>query len=53
MLVAGTLVYNEIVIIPWMGFNKNTRSARAKREKEERMLCSDRDSGNIDDNVTY
>jgi len=21
LLVAGTLVYNEIVIIPWMGFN--------------------------------
>jgi hypothetical protein len=50
-LVAGTLVYNEIVIIPWMGFDKNTKIARAKREKEEKMGGSSRHTS--DDNNTY
>ena len=52
-LVAGTLVYNEIVIIPWMGFDKNTKAARAKREKEEKMGGSGSHRNSIDDNNTY
>jgi drug/metabolite transporter (DMT)-like permease len=32
LLVLGTLVYNEILIIPFLGFNANTRIAIAKRE---------------------
>ena len=32
MLVFGTLMYNEIVVIPWFGFNENTKVAIALRE---------------------
>lgn len=28
LVVGGTLVYNEIIIIPFMGFDKNTQKAR-------------------------
>jgi hypothetical protein len=27
MIVIGTLVYNEILVIPWMGFNQYTQKA--------------------------
>jgi drug/metabolite transporter (DMT)-like permease len=30
-LVIGTLVFNEIVIVPWFGFNEYTKEALAKR----------------------
>jgi hypothetical protein len=33
-LVAGTLVYNEIVIIPYWGFDKYTRLALAGRANQ-------------------
>jgi|LauGreDrversion4_2_1035121.scaffolds.fasta_scaffold305147_1 hypothetical protein len=39
VLACGVLVYNEIVVIPFWGFNKNTKIAieeRAKYQKEER-----------------
>lgn len=50
LLVCGTLVYNEIVVIPYFGFNQNTKAARARREKEEGML----DGNNAEaDNPTY
>jgi hypothetical protein len=32
ILVFGTLVYNEILIIRFWGFDYNTKSERAKRE---------------------
>lgn len=32
ILVCGTLIYNEIVIVPWWGFDYNTKAQRAKRE---------------------
>jgi hypothetical protein len=32
MLVFGTLLYNEIVVIPWLGLNENTKVAIALRE---------------------
>jgi drug/metabolite transporter (DMT)-like permease len=35
-LVFGTLVYNEIVVLPFWGFDYNTRDNRAKREAAER-----------------
>lgn len=35
ILVAGTLVYNEIVVIPWYGFDTNTRAAILARKKKE------------------
>jgi hypothetical protein len=31
LLVIGTLVFNEIVIVPYFGFDKNTKPAIAKR----------------------
>ena len=35
-MVCGTLVYNEIVTIPWLGLDYYTRDNIAKREKEEK-----------------
>jgi len=35
LLVAGTLVYNEIVIIPWFGFDQNTKAAIEKRKHQK------------------
>ena len=32
MLIFGTLLYNEILVLPVMGFDKNTKDAIAKRE---------------------
>ena len=32
LLVCGTLVYNEIVQIPFFGFNQNTKAAIAQRK---------------------
>ena len=34
LLVIGTLVYNEIVIVPWFGFDKNTKKAREHKDKQ-------------------
>jgi hypothetical protein len=38
LLVLGTLVYNEILVIPFFGFDYNTKAKRAKREKEANGL---------------
>jgi len=35
LLVAGTLVYNEIVVVPISFMNRNTKENMAKREAEE------------------
>jgi hypothetical protein len=35
LLVIGTLVYNEILILPFWGFDKNTKIAHAKKNKTE------------------
>ena len=32
MLVFGTLLYNEIIVLPFLGFDQNTKEAIAKRE---------------------
>lgn len=37
-LVLGTLVYNEILVIPFLGFNTNTREAIAKRDAAKKGL---------------
>ena len=37
-MVCGTLVYNEIVTIPWLGLDYYTRDNIAKREKEKEEL---------------
>ena len=33
VLVFGVMVYNEIIVIPWWGFNRYTRIAIEEREK--------------------
>lgn len=33
-MVFGTLVYNEIIVLPFLGFNQYTRQALAEREKQ-------------------
>ena len=38
LLVFGTLVYNEIVTIPWFGLDYYTRDNIAKREKEKKEM---------------
>lgn len=35
LLACGTLLYNEIVVIPYWGFNENTKEAIAKRKGQE------------------
>jgi hypothetical protein len=37
VLACGVLVYNEIVVIPFCGFNKNTKIAIEERSKFERV----------------
>ena len=32
VLVTGTLVYNEIIVLPFWGLDQNTKAARAARE---------------------
>ena len=34
LLVFGTLVYNEIIVIHWLGFDENTKAAIARKKKE-------------------
>jgi hypothetical protein len=51
LLVFGTLVYNEIVILPFWGFDKNTKSERDKRAKHDSALL-DRKGGD-DDGANY
>ena len=43
-LVLGTLVYNEILVIPWFGFNQYTRSALAQKQNEEKGLLDNSDT---------
>lgn len=33
-LVAGTLIYNEIVVVPFLGFDQNTAAAIAARQRK-------------------
>jgi len=41
-LVFGTLVFNEILVLPFLGFDQNTKSAlaRKKRGEEKGLLDS-------------
>jgi hypothetical protein len=38
ILVTGTLVYNEIIVLPFWGLDKETKTARAAREAEQEGL---------------
>lgn len=45
LLVFGTLVYNEIIILRFGGFDHNTKSAREQRSKRSELLDSSRSTG--------
>ena len=45
-MVFGTLVYNEILILPFWGFDKNTKRALKQREDEHRGLLDDTSNDN-------
>lgn len=34
LVLTGTLIYNEILIVPFWGFDENTKEAKAKRARE-------------------
>ena len=36
MLASGTLIYNEILILPFLGFDKNTKLAIALRNQQNK-----------------
>jgi hypothetical protein len=37
-LVFGTLVFNEIIVVPFLGFDENTREAIERRRRTEEKL---------------
>jgi hypothetical protein len=41
ILVSGILLYNEIVVIPWCGFNKYTTFAKQEKEKKVDTFISE------------
>jgi len=46
LLVFGTLVYNEIITVPILGFNLYTKKALATKEKEAKgLLLQEREAG--------
>jgi len=50
-LVFGTLVFNEILVLPFLGFDKNTKVALARKKAgEERGLL---DSAHQDQTMGY
>lgn len=44
LLVFGTLVYNEIIILPFLGFNRYTKEALQKEEAQNGGLLDRKDS---------
>ena len=56
LIVIGVILYNEIVEIPILGFNENTRSAIAKRkilEQEEDGVSNNENAPLVNDSTTY
>ena len=45
LLVIGTLVYNEIIVIHKWGFDKNTKAALAKKQSQATSLLDSNDNG--------
>ena len=35
VLAFGVLLFNEMLVLPILGFNRNTKAAKVEREKEE------------------
>ena len=38
LLVFGTLLFNEIIILPILDFDQNTAAAKARKQKQEHLL---------------
>ena len=53
LMVFGTIVYNEIVAIPWLGLDYYTRDNIAKRKKEELELGGEVDKPSENDQRLY
>lgn len=51
ILVLGALMYNEILVLPFLGFNQFTKAALSKKEKGQQLLDEDDpdDTGMQDD----
>ena len=41
ILAVGTLLYNEIIVIPYFGFNEWTKDAIAKRAQAEQLISKE------------
>ena len=41
ILALGTLLYNEIIVIPYFGFNEWTKDAIAKRAQAEQLISKE------------
>jgi hypothetical protein len=48
LLVCGTLVYNEIVVVKFWGFDENTKAAIALREKAGLLEKRHTDGSDVD-----
>ena len=53
LLVIGTLMYNEILVIPYLGFDQNTKEAIAKRAKENGEEATDGQYTSLSPHAAY
>ena len=53
LLVLGTLMYNEILVIPFLGFDQNTKEAIAKRNKENGEQATDEQYVSLSPHAAY
>jgi drug/metabolite transporter (DMT)-like permease len=53
LLVLGTLVYNEIIVLHTWGFDKNTKAALAKKQSDATSLLDSNDNGTDEGAANY
>jgi len=53
LVLLGTLVYNEILIIPFFGFDENTKEAIAKRNRENPASATDANYVSLSPHAAY
>jgi drug/metabolite transporter (DMT)-like permease len=53
LLVLGTLVYNEIIVLHTWGFDKNTKAALAKKQSHATSLLDSNDNGTDEGAANY
>jgi len=49
--VVGTLIYNEIIIVPWEPMRKNTRIEKEKREAAEKSAAESKGKSAAADDI--